>query len=196
MLYGRIRAGDAMPSNQSVEIRRRKREICNMIHHSTWMVEVFIIFSSIACHFLSMLVDPYFIQCISDRVELIFARIIVPFTNLFDERRIKIAVMERGWVYAIKTSLKWQHLSAVVPIPDQPIHMPLRNDERPRNPLRPHENVTSAVRVVHRLQPRNDENRITGNRPLPLSRFTGGFHSSSSLSSKHQNVNVLPNTIS
>ena len=193
MLYGRIRAGDPMPSDQSVEIRRRKREICNMIHHSTWMLEVFIILSSIVCHFLSMLVDPYLIQCISDRIELIVARIIVPFTNLFDERRIKIAIMERGWIYAIKTALRWNHFSEIVP--NQNIPIPLGNDERPRNPLSPRKDIASVVRVLQRLQPNNDQKRITRNHPSPLSNETGGFHSSSTSAAKNQSTNVLPNAI-
>ena len=193
MLHGRIRAGDIMPTDQSVEIRRRKREICNMIHHSTWMVEVFIIFSSIVCHFLSMVLDPYLTQCISDRVELMFARIIVPFTSLFDERRIKIVVMERGWIYAIKIALRWKHFSEIVP--NQNIPMPLGNDERPQNPPSPRKDIALVVRALQRLQPNNDQKRITRNHPLPLSNETGGFHSSSSSAAKNQSTNVLPNAI-
>ena len=120
MLRGRIREGDAPPSNQAVEIRRRKREICNMVHNSTWVIETFIVSSSVIIQFLTLRMEPYTAQSVSDTIGLLCARIVVPFTSLFAEQRIKIIVMEKGWVSAIKAALKFEHFTQVIPFRNTP----------------------------------------------------------------------------
>ena len=86
------------------------------MHNSTWVIETFIVFSGCLCQLLTLRTDPYLIQCIHDTIGLVFARIIVPFTNLFAEQRIKIVVMEHGWIRAIKTALQFGRVSRVAPM--------------------------------------------------------------------------------
>ena len=107
--------GDAPPSNQAVEIRRRKREICNMVHNSTWVIETFIVLSSVIIQFLTLRMEPYTAQSVSDTIGLLCARIVVPFTSLFAEQRIKVIVMEQGWFAAMKAALKLEHFTQIVP---------------------------------------------------------------------------------
>ena len=120
MLRGRIREGDAPPSNQAVEIRRRKREICNMVHNSTWVIETFILFSTVIIQFLTLRMEPYTVQSVSDTIGLLCARIVVPFTSLFAEQRIKVIVMEQGWFAAMKAALKLEHFTQIVPFNNNP----------------------------------------------------------------------------
>ena len=115
MLQGRRIEGDVPASNQTIEIRRRKREICNIVHNSTWVIETFILLSSVIIQFLSLRMEPYTAQSVSDTIGLLCARIVVPITSLFAEQRIKVIVMEHGWVPAIKAALKLEHFTRIVP---------------------------------------------------------------------------------
>ena len=115
MMRDRTNEGDAPPSNQANDIRRRKREICNIVHNSTWVIETFILLSSVMIQFLSLRMEPYTAQSVSDTIGLLCARIVVPITSLFAEQRIKVIVMEHGWVPAIKAALKLEHFTRIVP---------------------------------------------------------------------------------
>ena len=115
MLRDRMNEDDAPPSGQAIEIRRRKRQICNIVHNSTWLIETFVLLSSVIIQFLPVRVEDYTAQSVSDTIGLLCARIVVPFTSLFAEQRIKIIVMEKGWVSAIKAALKLEHFTQIVP---------------------------------------------------------------------------------
>ena len=117
MFHGRRIDGDALLSNQTMEVRRRKREICNRIHNSTWLIETFAILSGGIFQLLALRVDPYIVSSVEDVLSLLIYRLLVPFTSLFSENRIKVIVLEQGWVSAIKTALKFNHLTEVIPIP-------------------------------------------------------------------------------
>ena len=183
ILRGHRLADDPAPSDRSVEIRKRKRDICNIVHNSTWVVETFIIFSGIMCQLLTLRTDPYLIQCIHDTVGLVFARIIVPFTNLFAEQRIKIVVMEHGWICAMKTALRFVRLTRVVQIPNQPIPMGLINDELPRNVQIPQEEINSRLKPAQILNLKNNPTRDPGKNYLPANHNKKSLGSSKGIKS-------------
>ena len=88
MLNGRLASGDTPPSSNNIAIRKRKRDICNVIHNMTWMVESFVVLSGCTVQLLSLKIDPYLVQSIQDTNGLLCARIIVPFTYLYSEKII------------------------------------------------------------------------------------------------------------
>ena len=53
--------------------------------------------------------------------------ILVPFTHLFNEHRIKIMVLERGWVFAMKNALRLNIAPRVAPEPNLPVVNPENN---------------------------------------------------------------------
>ena len=195
ILRGHRRADDPAPSDRSVEIRKRKRDICNIVHNSTWVIETFIVFSGCLCQLLTLRTDPYLIQCIHDTIGLVFARIIVPFTNLFAEQRIKIVVMEHGWICAMKTALKFGCVSHVAPMANQPIPMGERNNEIPRNVQRPQEEIKSHVKPLEKLKLQNNHRSIRGKKVLAISQNKDGLRSSWASASKNQAPCDLPNMV-
>ena len=116
MTRGRMNAGDAEPSQRWIEIREQKTKICDMIHNSTCLIEAFVQVSGVLIQFLSLNMDSYLLQSIHDTIGLLFARIVVPLTSLFSEQKIRVAILERGWIYAIKVALKIERLSQVQPL--------------------------------------------------------------------------------
>ena len=195
ILRGHRHADDPAPSDLSIEIRKRKRDICNIIHNSTWMIEMFILFSGFMCQLLTLRTDPYLLQCIHDTVGLVFARIIVPFTNLFAEQRIKIVVMKHGWIRAIKTALRFEHLTRVSPMPTQPIPMELRNDELPRNNQGPQVEIKSRLTPVQTLNLKNNHSRDPGKSSLPVNNNKESLGSSREWTSQNRIPYDLPNMV-
>ena len=186
---------DPAPSDRSVEIRKRKRDICNIVHNSTWVIETFILFSGIFSQLLTLRTDPYLIQCIHDTIGLVFARIIVPFTYLFAEQRIKIVVMEHGWICAMKTALKFVRVSRVAPMANRPIPMGERNEELPRNVRRPQEEMKSSLKPVEILKLKNNHNSVRGKKVLPVSQNKEGLGSSWASTYKNRSPCHLPNMV-
>ena len=114
MLQGRRIEGDVPASNQTIEIRRRKREICNIVHNSTWVIETSMLSIHILLETLALRIEPYILHSISDMIGALCTRIAVPFTSLFAEQRIKVIVMEHGWISAIKEASKLKHFTQVL----------------------------------------------------------------------------------
>ena len=144
MCRGRRIDGDAPLSNQTMEIRRKKREICNKIHNSTWLIETFAILSGGIFQLLALRVDPYIVSSVEDILSLLIYRLLVPFTSLFSENRIKVIVLEQGWVSAIKTALKFKHSTEVIPIRHYHGPMRLRRNEPLSNPVTIQQNARSS----------------------------------------------------
>ena len=115
MLNGRLASGDAPPSSNNIAIRKRKRDICNVIHNMTWMVESFVILSGCTIQLLSLKIDPYLVQSIQDTNGLLCARIIVPFTYLYSENSIKQIILEHGWIRATKAALSFDRFLEILP---------------------------------------------------------------------------------
>ena len=99
-----------------MEIRRRKREICNKIHNSTWVIETLGLLIATIFQLLALRTDPYLANSVSELIGVFITRLLVPFTCLFAESQIKIIVLKYGWVSAIKAALKFKHFSPVIPL--------------------------------------------------------------------------------
>ena len=117
MLNGRLASGDTPPSSNNIAIRKRKRDICNLIHNMTWIVESFVVLSGCTIQLLSLKIDPYLVQSIQDTNGLLCARIIVPFTYLYSENSIKQIILEHGWIRATKAALSFDRFLEILPFP-------------------------------------------------------------------------------
>ena len=110
-------------TRRAIELRNRKREICNIIHNTTWLAESGTLLLVIVFQLATVSVDPYIVNSVSDTVSaLVFWRIVAPYTHLFNEQRIKVIILESGWVHAMISALQWNVVrqthtnSRVVPI--------------------------------------------------------------------------------
>ena len=117
MTIDRRRDGDLAVTDHSIELRRRKREIVHIIHNTTWIMEslgliIGFVFQQILCSELNanICANLIFIQ------NLINAKTLVPLTHLFNEHRIKIMVLQRGWIFAINNALQFNIVPRVAPI--------------------------------------------------------------------------------
>ena len=64
----------------------------------------------IACvelHLLIINVDAYLTNCLLPLVGLVYFRIISPYSHLFNEHRIKVFVLEKGWLSAMKHAFQF-----------------------------------------------------------------------------------------
>ena len=131
MTFEREREGGLNPSPHSIELRKRKRDICHLIHNSAWLIETFSILFIIVFHFLIVTGEaPYVIKFVSFTINLITAKIFVPFSYLFNENRIKIMILEKGWAFAIKNVLRFKSVSTVAP--EQNLQLQSHNKHRKR----------------------------------------------------------------
>ena len=117
MTIDRQRDEDLAVTDRSIEIRRRKRKIVHIIHNTTWIMEslgliIGFVFQQILCSETNpnICANLIFIQ------NLINAKTLVPFTHLFNEHRIKIMILERGWVFAMKSALQFNIVPRVAPV--------------------------------------------------------------------------------
>ena len=129
MLQGRRIEGDVPASNQTIEIRRRKREICNIVHNSTWVIETSMLSFHILLKILALRIEPYILHLISDAIGGLCSRLVVPFTFLFAEQRIKVIVMEHGWISAIKEASKFEPFTQVVALHNNHEPIPLNRNQ-------------------------------------------------------------------
>ena len=151
-----MNAGDAAPSPRWIEIRERKRKICDMIHNSTWLIEAFVQVSGVLIQFLSLNMDSYLLQSIHDTIGLLFARIVVPLTSLFSEQKIRVAILERGWIYAIKVALKIERLSHVQPLENN--HRSVRSNEDNVSKHFPRAFLKNTFSNLNKINPRHPTN--------------------------------------
>ena len=96
-------------SSELAEKRRDdKRRICNVVHNCTWLAETSVLLLVAVFQVLSVNVDPLAVNCFSHIWgSLIFWRIIAPYTHLFNEERIRLVALEKGWVCAIKEAINF-----------------------------------------------------------------------------------------
>ena len=118
MTIDRRRDGDLAVTDRSIELRRRKREIVHIIHNTTWIMESLsfiiglIVFTQIVCPEI----NPNICAHLTFIWNLISAKTLVPFTHLFNEHRIKIMVLQRGWIFAMKNALQFNIVPRVAPV--------------------------------------------------------------------------------
>ena len=102
--------GKSLATIRAKELRDRKRQICNIIHNTTWLAESGTILATIIFQLglNTFNIDPYVINSLSDTISaLIFFRIVAPYTHLFNEQRLKIVVLEKGWLEAMNAALQF-----------------------------------------------------------------------------------------
>ena len=119
MTIDRRRDGDLAVTDRSIELRRRKREIIAIIHHATTMIEYFGFSMFLVIQFLLIGgITSHVSNGIALTLKITCPMILVPFSHLFNEHRIKVMVLERGWGFAIKNAIRFDVGSRVAPIPN------------------------------------------------------------------------------
>ena len=116
MTIDRRRDGDLAVTDRSIELRRRKREIVHIIHHTTWIMESLgVVIGFVYWQILRYEIYPNIFANLIFIQNVISANSLVPFTHLFNEHRIKVMILERGWIFAIKNALKFRIVHRVAP---------------------------------------------------------------------------------
>ena len=190
------RADDAPPSERWIELRIRKRKVCDMIHHSTWLIETFVQLSGVVIQFLSLNMDPYLWQSIHDTIGLLMARIVVPLTSLFSEQKIRIVVLERGWFHAIKVALKIERLSQVKSMKNERKSASSNDDEISGPfPKTVPKNMFSYSGKINAGHPTSQGIKVDFNIRTPTKHSNEDLSSTISENLKPMRINDLPNTL-
>ena len=116
MTIDRRRDGDLAVTDRSIELRRRKREIVHIIHHTTWIMESLgVVIGFVYWQILRYEIYPNIFANLIFIQNVISANSLVPFTHLFNEHRIKVMVLQRGWIFAMKNALQFNIVPRVAP---------------------------------------------------------------------------------
>ena len=116
MTIDRSRDGEIIGSSRSTEVRRRKREILNKIHNSSWILESSIlVFNGIVQSLEYFETGNYISQSVSAILNLMCHTIFIPFLHLFNEHSVKIMILEHGWFFAMKNAIRLSPPSRIVP---------------------------------------------------------------------------------
>ena len=116
MTIDRSRDGEIIGSSRSTEVRRRKREILNKIHNSSWILESSIlVFNGIVQSLEYFETGTYISQSVSAILNLMCHTIFIPFLHLFNEHSVKIMILEHGWFFAMKNAIRLSPPSRIVP---------------------------------------------------------------------------------
>ena len=147
MTIDRRRDGDLAVTDRSIELRRRKREIVHIIHHTTWIMESLslviglVVFTQVLCPEINpnICANLIFIH------NLISAKILVPFTHLFNEHRIKVMVLQRGWIFAMKNALQFNIVPRVAPESNLLAQNPENNGRRSKR-------INVSIEILRKYQ--------------------------------------------
>ena len=120
MFRGREGNGDVSPSTRMMEIRQRKREICNKVHNSTWLIETLGLSICLIFQLLALRIDHYIVNSIANLIGKCTSELLGPFTLLFTEKRIKVIVLERCWIKAFKTAITFKYFTPIIPLRENP----------------------------------------------------------------------------
>ena len=134
MTIDRRSDGDLAVTDRSFELRRRKREILHIIHNTTWIMEsLSLVIGLFVLQHLCPEINPEICANLVFIHNLFSAKTLVPFTHLFNEHRIKVMVLERGWIFAMKNALQFNIVPRVAPIaPNLTTRNPENNDRHLR----------------------------------------------------------------
>ena len=146
MTIDRRRDGDLAITDRSIELRRRKREIVHIIHHTTWIMETLGVVIGFVFRFVgrsdiypNIFANLIFIQ------NLASAEILVPFTHLFNEHRIKVMVLQRGWIFAMKNALQFNIVPRVAPESNLLAQNPENNGRRSKR-------INVSIEILRKYQ--------------------------------------------
>ena len=116
MTIDRRSDGDVAVTDRSIELRRRKREILHIIHHTTWIMESLgVVIGFVYWQILRYEIYPNIFANLIFIQNILSANTLVPFTHLFNEHRIKVMVLQRGWIFAMKNALQFNIVPRVAP---------------------------------------------------------------------------------
>ena len=155
MFRGREVNGDVAPSTRMMDIRKRKREICNKIHNSTWLIETFGLAICLIFQLLALRIDHYIANSIANLIGKCASQLLGAFTLLFTEKRIKVIVLEQGWISAFKTAITFQYFTPIIS---------LRENPRPANAAAIQHNANN---VTSRSPIDNIDSGVTENKRAP-----------------------------
>ena len=131
MTIDRRRDGDLAVTDRSIELRRRKREIVHIIHHTTWIMEsLSLVIGLFVLQHLCPEINPEICANLVFIHNLFSAKTLVPFTHLFNEHRIKVMVLQRGWIFAMKNALQFNIVPRVAPKSNMLARNPENNGRR------------------------------------------------------------------
>ena len=147
--------GDVAPSTRMMEIRQRKREICNKVHNSTWLIETLGLSICLIFQLLALRIDHYIANSIANLIGKCTGQLLGPFTLLFTEKRIKLIVLEQGWISAFKTAITFKHFTPIIP---------LRENPRPANAATIQQNAND---IVNRCPIDGTDSGVTKNKRVP-----------------------------
>ena len=99
----------ARVSNQTKDMRRKKRRINNIIHNFSWVAEsstvlVYLVFGAVMREYIK---EPLILHASAFLSFLLLYRVLTPFIHLFNEQKIKITILEHGWICATKAALRF-----------------------------------------------------------------------------------------
>ena len=146
MTIDRRSDGDLTVTDRSIELRRRKREIVHIIHNVTWIMES-----------LSLVIGMFIFQQLCPEINpnicanlvvihnLISANTLVPFTHLFNEHRIKVMVLQRGWIFAMKNALQFNIVPRVAPESNLLAQNPENNGRRSKR-------ISVSIEILRKYQ--------------------------------------------
>ena len=97
----------ARVSNQTKDMRRKKRRINNIIHHFSWVAESSFVLGALVIEAAMKyyIKEPFILHAGGFLAFLLLYRVLTPFIHLFNEQKIKITILEHGWICAIKAAL-------------------------------------------------------------------------------------------
>ena len=158
MTIDRRRDGDLAVTDRSIELRRRKREIVHIIHHTTWIMESLgVVIGFVYWQILRYEIYPNIFANLIFIQNVISANSLVPFTHLFNEHRIKVMILERGWIFAIKNALKFSIAHRVAPQSNHTARNPENNGR--------HSKKNNVSMEILRKYPKQECVHVTGSTP-------------------------------
>ena len=183
----------AMLADESDKLRARKRRICNVIHHSTWVAESSTLLACAIFQILThIILDSYLVNCISDTLfNLIVGRIIAPFAHLFNEQRIKIIVLHNGWLFAMKHALKFD----VVRDESQPDHAPRQSQKNVAAKEKIRVKISEPARRVHPSNDRVEVFSIKINKGIEERQKAKFLEEITIPSHLNEDIDILPNAV-
>ena len=146
MTIDRRSDGDLAVTDRSIELRRRKREIVHIIHHTTWIMESLgVVIGFVFWQILRFQIYPNIFANLIFIQNILSANTLVPFTHLFNEHRIKIMVLERGWIFAMKNALQFNIVPRVAPESNLLAQNPENNGRRSKR-------INVSIEILRKYQ--------------------------------------------
>ena len=203
MTIDRSKGGEIIDSSRSTEVRRRKREIINKIHNSSWILEsLILVLNGIVQSLEYFEAGTYISQSISALLNLMCHTILIPFLHLFNEHSVKIMILEHGWSHAMKNAIRLSPASRIVPQQNRLNTSHPSNVKTLRNTTSTNEDVSPKQRAhnVYWIPMTNTKSKITNVKCLSSIHMPPNSKEGNAVKtfdkSNHNEEYVLPNQVS